>query len=65
MIDYTTADVNYYRMMLFDLGFGESVVVPPNEQFRNLPYTGSMNGHYTQYPYPHTQILPQNEFAGN
>lgn len=65
VIDYTTADVNYYRMMLFDLGFGDNVVVPPNEQFRNLPYTGSMNGHYTQYPYPHTQILPQNEFAGN
>lgn len=65
MINYTTADDNYYRMMLFHLGLDESVAVPPNEQFRNPSYTDSMNGHYTQYTYPHTQILPQNDFVGN
>ncbi|KAG6332254.1 hypothetical protein ID866_6834 [Astraeus odoratus] len=63
MNEYTHADFNYYRNMLFDLGFGENeqVVVPSSEHFRNVSYGDNLNAHYTQYHYP--QTIPQNDFT--
>jgi len=65
--EYTHADFNYYRNMLFDLGFGENeqMVAPSSEHFRNVSYGDNLNAHYTQYHYPHTQTIPQNDFTAN
>ncbi|KAH7889822.1 hypothetical protein F5I97DRAFT_593451 [Phlebopus sp. FC_14] len=65
--DYTHADFNYYRTMLFDLGFGdnEQAVVPTNENFRNFSYGDGINAHYTQYPYGHAHALGQSNFVGS
>ncbi|KIK81617.1 hypothetical protein PAXRUDRAFT_832723 [Paxillus rubicundulus Ve08.2h10] len=65
--DYTTADFNYYRSMLFDLGFGgdEQPAVSTHDSLRNVTYGEGINTHYSQYPYGHAQPLGQNEFMGS
>ncbi|KAF9228050.1 hypothetical protein BS17DRAFT_813931 [Gyrodon lividus] len=65
--DYTPADFNYYRSMLFDLGFGGDgqPVASTNDTLHNVAYGEGVNAHYTQYPYGHTQPLGQNEFMGS
>lgn len=62
--DYTNADFNYYRNMLFELGFGENeqIVGASTDQFRTAPY-GDVTVHYTQYPYP--QTMPQTDFTSS
>lgn len=63
--DYTHADFNYYRNMLFELGFGENeqIVGASTDQFRTAPYGDAITAHYTQYPYP--QTMAQNDFTSN
>jgi hypothetical protein len=65
--DYTPADFNYYRSMLFDLGFGgdEQPVVSTHDSLRNVTYGEGINTHYSQYPYGQAQPLGQNEFMGS
>jgi len=65
--DYTPADFHYYRSMLFELGFGgdDQAVASTNDSLRNVAYGESVNTHYTQYPYGHTQPFGQNGFMGS
>ena len=64
-VDYTQSDFNYYRNMLFELGFGENeqMVGSSTDQFRNASYGDTITAHYTQYPYP--QPIAPNDFPSS
>jgi len=65
--EYTSADHQYYRTMLFDLGFGgeQHHVLTANDNLRNAAYGEGLTTHYTQYPYGTTQAIGQAGFVGS
>lgn len=65
--EYTSADHQYYRTMLFDLGFGgeQHHVLTTNDGLRNATYAEGLTTHYTQYPYGPAQPIGHASFVGS